>query len=277
MRLAGLALLALLAVACRVDEQSQHLRRFEVKGVVEDVDREAKQLVVDHEDIPDLMPGMSMNFDVANPALLDGVEPGQKISFTLELRDRSFRITGVRVLEAAPAGAAGSGALARVADVGEPAPEFALTDAHGARVTLASLRGNAVLIDFVYTNCPGPCPILTGIHAAAYRALVPDVRAKVRFVSISLDPARDTPEAMAAYAKARGAAQEGWSFLTGPPAEIDPVLRSYAVGSRPGADGTLEHIVVTYLVDPEGRIARRYLGTDHTPERIAEDLADLSS
>lgn len=253
------------------------MRQFEVKGVVEDVDVASKQLIVDHEDIPGLMPGMSMNFDVADPALLEKLEPGQKISFTLELRDRSFRVTGAKVLEAAPAGAAGSGAIARAADVGEAAPGFTLVDQHGASVSLASLRGKALLVDFVYTNCPGPCPILTGIHAETYRALDPALVSKVHFVSISLDPARDTPQAMAAYAKARGAEAAGWSFLTGEPAQVEAVLRSYAVGSRPGPDGTLEHLVVTYLVDAEGRIARRYLGTEHTAQMLADALDDLAS
>jgi protein SCO1/2 len=278
-RAAALFAAALALAACDVAEHSQRVRRVEATGVVEALDPALGQVVIDHEDIPGVMPAMSMSFDVADPRLFDTLAPGQKIAFTLEIRSRSFRVVAARVLEAAgSAGRSGTleGGFAGAAGESEPAPDFALTDQDGRPVALADLRGKVLLLDFVYTHCPGPCPILTGTHVEVQRALPPDLAEKVYFVSISLDPARDTPEALRAYAKARGADLARWSFLTGDDDAVAEVLRRYGVGAKPGRDGEIDHLVITYLIDAEGRIARRFAGLEHAPETLLAALAALA-
>jgi protein SCO1/2 len=158
----------------------------------------------------------------------------------------------------------------------DPAPDFALTDQDGKPVTLASLHGRVVLLDFVYTSCPGPCPILTSKHVALQKALPEAERARVRLVSVSLDPARDTPEALRRYASARGADLAGWSFLTGPPPDVSAVVESYGVGTIAKPDGEIEHVVVTYLLDPDGRIAKRYFGLEHDTDELLRDVTSLA-
>ena len=154
----------------------------------------------------------------------------------------------------------------------EIAPAFTLTDQEGAAFSLSDLAGKWVLLDFVYTHCPGPCPILTGIHADVQKALPSEVRERVHLVSISLDPARDTPAAMKTYALARGADLSDWSFLTGDASAIRQVLSDYGVGSGVQPNGEIEHLVITFLIDADGQIRKRYLGLEHTPESIAADL-----
>jgi protein SCO1/2 len=247
---------------------------YEVRGVIRDVQREYRQLIVEHEAIPDLMAAMTMNFDVADSIDLEGLEAGQVIEFTLEVSPRSYTITRLEVMgrETPPVGSArrGSGTL------GDGfAPEFALVDQDGRAVELAGLRGKRVLIDFVFTNCDGPCPILTAKHVQLQRSLDSELRSRTHFVSISLDPERDTPAALRAYATARGADLSNWSFLTGPPGEVGAVVASYGVGSTRAGGGEIEHMTAAFLVDPEGRIAERYLGLDHEPESMLRDLRRL--
>ena len=255
-------------------ETAENVRRFEVEGIVQDVDAAHQQLLVDHEDIPGLMPAMTMSFDVPERALLAKLAPGQRIAFTLEIRDKSLRIVRADVLEekAAP-GRAG----AIVAVVQDLAPEFALTDQSGADVTLASLRGKALLIDFIYTHCPGPCPILTGIHAQVLRELPPETRARVHFVSITLDPERDTPEALASYARVRGADLTSWSFLTGEPERVRDVLKRYGVFAQQSANaGEVDHVVVTLLVDAEGRVVKRLFGVEESVADLKQALVEVA-
>jgi protein SCO1/2 len=272
------ALLSLLvaAAACDVAQHSQRARRVEAKGVVEAVDPALKQVVIDHEEIPGVMPAMSMSFDVTDPHLLETLAPGQSIEFTLELRERSLRVVAARVLAEGSAGRSGSLGFAGAAQELEPAPEFALVDQDGRPVTLDSLRGQVVLLDFVYTHCPGPCPILTGTHVAVQRALPPELAPKVRFVSISLDPGRDTPEALRRYAEAHGADLARWSFLTGEPGTVEDVLQRYGVGATPAENGEIEHLVVTYLIDAEGRVARRFAGLEHRAEALVAALGAVA-
>jgi len=264
-------------LACDVAQHSQRARRVHGTGVVEAVDAELKQVVIDHEDIPGVMPAMSMSFDIGDPRLLETLAPGQRIEFTLELRQQSLRIVAATVLEEAGVAGRSGGAepagFARAVAEAQPAPDFTLIDQSGQPVSLASLRGHVLLLDFVYTHCPGPCPILTGTHVAVQRALPSELAEKVRFVSISLDPARDTPEAMRQYATARGADLAHWSFLTGAPEAVAGVLERYGVGAKPGANGEIEHLVITYLIDAQGRIARRFAGLEHRSETLVAALA----
>jgi len=135
-----------------------------------------------------------------------------------------------------------------------------------------------VLLDFIWTRCPGPCPILTGLHVKLQQQLPPALRERTQFVSISLDPVRDTPAVLRDYAKTRGADLAGWSFLTGPPDEVDAVIKSYGVGSAKAPDGQIEHVVATFLIDGAGRIARRYIGLEgHDPAELLRDLERLAS
>ena len=132
------------------------------------------------------------------------------------------------------------------------------------------------MLDFIYTSCPGPCPIQTGVHAEVQRRLPPELRERVRFVSVSLDPERDTPEALRAYAQARGADLATWSFLGGPPDEVRAALARWGAGGRPARDGEIEHVLVVFVVGPDGRIARRLVGQSHGADEILTELSRVA-
>ncbi len=265
--LSALALVALLA-ACSDPEPTS----FSGTGVVQEVMAADRQVVIEHEDIEGLMPAMTMNFDVLAGALPEGLRAGDRVQFILQRDSKQFRISSLRVLGEGEVVAA----RPRVADVAaraDWAPDFELTDSTGSRVSLRNLRGKAVLLDFVFTTCPGPCPIQTGRQVDLQRALPPELAAQTWFVSISLDPKTDTPEAMAAYAAKRGADTAQWSFLTGDPEVVSDVIARYGIGTIREQDGNIDHMLVTFLIDPEGRIAERYMGLDHD---VAELLAGLA-
>jgi protein SCO1/2 len=264
---AGVAL-ALLLAGCPAPRGELHSGR----GIVRDVSAEEKQVVIEHDDIEGVMPAMTMSFDVPDPAVLAKLERGQVIDFALRTGGGRYQIVGAEVVDTADVGAGAS--LADLAAPEELAADFELVDQDGSRLRLSSLRGRAVVLDFVFTHCPGPCPIQTGIQVSLQRKLSADLRARTHFVSVSIDPERDTPEALRAYAEARGADLSGWSFLTGTPGEVDAVLADYGVG-KTLEEGEIAHNLVTYLIDPEGRIAKRYLGVSHEPEAMLADLRAL--
>jgi protein SCO1/2 len=250
-------------------------RAHEGVGTVVEVAPDLGQVMLAHEEIPGLMPAMTMNFDVSDPALLSAIAAGDRVRFALDVDGSRYRITSFEVLERGTGAAAESGGatgLAAVVPEKDVAPAFALVDQDGGALSLESLRGQVVLLDFIYTTCPGPCPILTSARVNLQKALPDALRPRVRFVSISLDPARDTPEALRGYALARGADLSRWSFLTGPPDIIDGVLQSYGVGTVPSTGGEIEHVLVSFLIDPQGRIAKRYFGLDHAADQYLRDL-----
>ena len=261
-----LALASTLLLACGGADDA-----WETRGVVDALYRADHQVSIAHEDIPGLMPAMTMNF-YAEPEILEALDPGQQIEFTLEKRGNAYAITRFRVVGQGAGRSGGGEPLAQAAD---PAAPFALTDQNGGALSLADLRGKAVLLDFIFTHCPGPCPILTGVKSEVQKALEPEVAARTHFVSITLDPERDDPATLLAYARLRKLDLSNWSFLTGDPESIDAVLRAYGVGRVPVEGGDIQHTVATFLIDPEGEIRQRYLGSGTDAATLQRDLEAL--
>jgi protein SCO1/2 len=99
----------------------------------------------------------------------------------------------------------------------------------------------------------------------------------VWFISISIDPVNDTPEAMKAYAEARGADLTRWSFLTGELARVADVVKRFGVGTVRQPDGNIDHLVATFIVDREGRIAERFVGLDHGADELIGALEKVAA
>jgi len=264
----GALALTLVNLACGLSSTE----RYQVEGVIQGVDRERSQVLIAHQDIPNFMPAMTMSFDVASPSVLEGVVPGDRVRFVLERNATLLVVSEIDVLEAG-AGISGGG-LSPLANA-EPAPDFELTDQAGALRSLSDLRGQAILLDFVFTRCPGPCPLLTAAHAELQRQLPAALAARTHLVSISLDPAYDTPERLLAYADARGADLSRWWFLTGAPEPVSDVVRAYQVGSIRQPDGLIDHTVITFLIDPQGRIVQRYFGLTTPAADIIRDVGQV--
>jgi protein SCO1/2 len=212
-----IASLGVLSLACGEET-------WKATGVVEQLLIPDQQVVIAHQDIPDLMPAMTMNF-YADPGLLARLEVGQEIAFTLAKRGNAFTLTEFRVVAE---GAGRSGVSDPLAETADPAAPFTFTDQSGATLSLSDLRGKAVLLDFIFTHCPGPCPILTGVKAEVQRELSPETLARVHFVSITLDPARDTQEGRRASSTSR----TGPSSRAPPRASMPPCARTGWGGCR---------------------------------------------
>lgn len=138
-------------------------------------------------------------------------------------------------------------------------PDFTLTDQAGAAFqSTAKLSKKIWIADFIFTNCPGPCPRMSSQMHQVQEAL--NGNDGVRFVSFTVDPARDTPTVLAAYAKHFEADPAKWYFLTGTEADLNRMSRGvFMLGN---VDGSLEHSTRFALIDGSGRIRGYYLTSD---------------
>ena len=109
----------------------------------------------------------------------------------------------------------------------DAAPDFSLTDQTGQPISLSDMRGNVVALTFLYTHCPDVCPIVTSQLRDVQVALGDDA-ARVRFVAVSVDPERDTPDAAREYLD-RWGLSEGWHFAVGDREALSAVWASYYV------------------------------------------------
>jgi len=163
----------------------------------------------------------------------------------------------------------------RLSKIG-PAPEFALTSQDGKRIALKDLRGKVLAITFIFASCADTCPLLTAKMAGLQDRLGADFGPRVYFVSVTVDPERDTPEVLKHHAEARGVNPAGWAFLTGTPAEIREVAGRYGVFYRKTPRGDIEHTFLTSLVDPRGTLRVQYAGVRFDTNEMLRDLQSLS-
>lgn len=152
---------------------------------------------------------------------------------------------------------------------GLTAPDFALRDQDGRRVTMRALRGRPVVVAFLYSTCQDSCPVQAQQIKGALNELGQDVPA----LAVSVDPANDTPRSAAAFnSEQRMTGRLTW--VLGTRAELAPVWKAYgATGQR---DDT-EHNARFVLVDPKGVQRVGYPLDKVTPERVAHDLRLLAA
>jgi len=157
----------------------------------------------------------------------------------------------------------------------KPAPEFTLTNQEGKRIALKELRGKVLAITFIFASCADTCPLLTAKMAGIRNRLGTDFGSKVYFLSITVDPERDTPEVLKRYAEAYKANPAGWAFLTGTKAEIRNNAKGYGIYYKKTPRGDVDHTFLTSLVDQSGTLRVQYMGVKFDPDEMLRDIRSL--
>ena len=153
-------------------------------------------------------------------------------------------------------------------------PAFQLTNQNGQPFGSAQLAGKIWIADFVYTTCPGPCPMISGRMSELQKPLE---KSDVHLVSFSVDPEKDTPAVLRDYAGKLQAESGRWDFLTGPKSAIYKLSHDgfkLAVSDRSDEQGLPVHSTRMILVDRHGQIRGYYDATE--PEAITKLLADTN-
>lgn len=155
-----------------------------------------------------------------------------------------------------------------------PAPDFSLVNHLGTRTRLRAFRGHVVLLTFVYANCPGACPLVTGKLLALHRELKQETsrRAQVQLLSVSVDPENDTPAALAAYARSLGVRDRSWLFLTGSEVEVHAVLDAYDLWRKKLPSGLVDHVMRVYLIDRRGDVREIYNSGLLSVDLVLQDI-----
>ena len=147
-----------------------------------------------------------------------------------------------------------------------------LVDQNGKQVSLESLKGKPMVVDFIYTSCPGPCLMETAKLANVALRLGNDLGSKVTIVSISVDPEHDGPKQLLDYSRQQGADEKGWYFLTGGPGDVDKALAGFKLSRQIEPDGSVGHMVAMMLIGPDGRVVREYNGEAVKAQDIVDDV-----
>ena len=153
-------------------------------------------------------------------------------------------------------------------------PNFRLTNQNNQPFGSTQLAGKIWIADFIFTSCPGPCPMVSSRMGELQRPLE---KTDVHLVSFSVDPEKDTPEVLRGYAEKLHAQPQRWDFLTGPKAAIyDLSKNGFKLGVSDGSEevGVPVHSTRMVLVDRHGKIRGYYDALE--PDAVTKLLADTS-
>jgi protein SCO1/2 len=150
-------------------------------------------------------------------------------------------------------------------------PAFDMTDSEGRPFSGKQLEGKVWIVDFIYTNCPGPCPRMTSQMHRVEQQVKSDQ--DVELLSISVDPDRDTPAVLNAFAKRFGGPTPHWRFLTGSPAAVH--LLAHDVFKVGDVISTMDHSTKFMLVDKRGQLRGYYSTFDE--DGLPNLLQDLKA
>lgn len=146
------------------------------------------------------------------------------------------------------------------------------TDASGRERQLEEWAGQPFVVSMIYTSCRSVCPRITADLATLDRALPPEQRARTRFVLVSLDPARDTPAALAAFARTHKL-DERWTLLAAGEDDMRTLAAILGVRFRPDGEGEIAHSATIAVADARGVIRFRRQGLETGPAPLVQALA----
>jgi protein SCO1 len=157
------------------------------------------------------------------------------------------------------------------------APPLALHNYLGQPVNIDSYRGKAVLVTFLYTNCPDICPLITSNLRVAQNLMGRAVSSKVQIIAVSVDPRGDTPKAVAAFLARHGMTGR-MQYLIGSAKELAPVWQAWGVGSSRDAEQPqfINHTGIVYGITGSGKRLTVY-SPEFRPAEIAHDVPLLAA
>jgi len=250
-------------------------RTYDVRGLVLRVDEPGATVTLSHEAIPGYMEAMAMPFSVRQRRELAELEPGDRVQFKLVVRGQESWVEGFRLVSASPtdAGMLVSPAKPTLVPVGAVLPDFELVDQNQTPVSLSSLRGRVVAVNFIYSRCPLPdyCPRMVDHFKLVSERFGARLGSDLVLLTVSFDPKFDTPDVLRSYAKDFGAERRGWHFLTGSLEAIDRVCAAFGIEYWPD-EGLLTHSLQTAIIDREGRLAATIEGKDFSGKQLGDLL-----
>ena len=269
---------------------TQMPQQYPIRGTVLSTDTAKGEVLLKHNDIPGLMPAMTMSYRLEDSSILSELHPGDLITASL-LADhdaagpKNLRLKDIDIIAQASPDYKPT-VQYHVPAVGDVVPNFTLLNQSNQEIDLKQFHGKVIVMTFIYTRCPlsDYCPRMSRNFATIDKTLQADpaLYSKTRLLSVSFDPTFDTPKVLRSY----GSAYTGnyvketfqhWDFAAPSVAELPKMEQYFDVGVTPGKDGTLQHSLSTIIIGKDGKVVAFYPTNDWTPDQILTQIHSAAS
>jgi protein SCO1 len=284
--------LLLLVAGCRrpAAPPAGQQKSFPVRGVIVSTDASRGEVLLNHEAIPGFMEAMEMPYRLKDPGVISELHPGDRITAALLVDQadgeyRNPRLDQIVIIAQArpdykPA------VQYHVPQPGDGVPDFQLLNQSNRHIHLDQFHGRIVLLTFIYTRCPLAdfCPRMSHNFAEIDRQLSanPTLYRQTHLLSISFDPAYDTPAVLRRY----GGISTGrftkenfahWDFAAPPAVELPRMEQFFDLGVTPGDNNTMNHSLSTVLIDKDGKVVAFYHGNDWDPAAVLAQMTESAA
>ena len=257
--------------------------RYDLQGQVVSVDRQQRQVLIAHKEIRGYMGAMTMPFTLKEEGAYKKLRAGDYIQATLAVEgDRAW----LEEVEFARGDATemldmfDRRTLYKVPNPGEEVPNFSLVNQDDKPIRLHQYRNKVLVLTFIYTRCPimKGCPQAVGMFAEIHQALQnnPELQARAHLLSISFDPANDTPALLRDYgshytATAASERFAHWEFASGTEDEVKAIAQFFGLRYLPKLD-QIAHLPRTAVVSPAGQVFKVYTDNSWTAADLLRDV-----
>jgi|SRR5215472_13082381 len=273
----SLIALFLFGISCAAAED--HAAR----GLVLQVDPAHHRFLASCDPIPGYMDAMEMRFTVRDTKSLSNLRPGAIVRFTIVEGGKTpyaQNIQAIANFEPEPVGAGALTALSvavdpatasKVVQIGQPVPDFSLTDQAGRLVSLSQFRGKIIALTFGYSRCPNPnyCLRLSRNLSQIQSRFREHAGRDLVLMTIAIDPEYDQGANLARYAASFGANADSWHFLTGSIEQVHDVAGLFGMNFW-SSEGLLTHTLHTVIIDRDGILAANIDGNQFSSRQLGD-------
>jgi protein SCO1/2 len=264
-------------------QPSSEAKRYPLKGTVVSVDKAKKTATVKHDKIENYMDAMTMDFPIREDWVWEDLTANSEIRAELVVDKDNYWLEKIGIIALPNPNQTPPPAREDVAQIGNQVPDFTLVNQDGKRINLKDYRGKALAITFIYSRCPLPeyC-ILMSKHFSDLANQLNDnaeLKDKVRLLSISFDPATDTPAKLKEYGRGYLGKDSKtdftvWQLATGGEKEIKAVADFFGLRYEVDENDKTQfnHSLRTIVVAPDGKVQKVFAGNEWTPNELLEEM-----
>ena len=268
------------------ENTSASAKRYPLKGKVISVDKAAKKAKIEHEEVRGFMEAMTMDFPIHEDWVWNDLLPGCEIRAELVVDNTAkdpFWLEKIGIIQLPGPDQPAVPVNENFAQVGQPVPDFSLTNQDGKRISIKDFKGKALAITFIYAKCPLPdyCIRMSTNFSDLANQLKAntELKDKIRLLSISFDPANDTPAKLRSY----GIGYLGndpntkfdiWQLAVGKDEEVRKIADFFGLRYEvdPNDKTTINHSLRTAVISPEGKVTKIFPGNEWTPAELLKEL-----